>query len=288
MLAQLPPPTSFTWQWCDTYQDRNEFNQIVQQLDLTIIEKQIILSRFVHLIDHINKRARVYSRIFYVGHTIITVGSLFVPALLSIQNSTGATALSQQIYWSTFIISLMVTTCNGVLTLFKVDKKHYYLNTTLERLRTEWWQYAGLTGRYAASLGEITTHQNQFIYFAHQIEKIRMSQIAEEYYKAEDSTSQAPMGNVKPQNDLHPLSPERPTTVEEVPEPVTDALTSMLHPPIRRGSTLKPHFTASLFQGVEQNGSDAKSAATTSAATTSAATTSAAITTSTMSMRSEM
>ena len=138
MMAQLPPPASpYRWCCCDTYRDRDEFNQVIQHMDLSLIEKQIILSRFVHLIEHLSKRVRMYSRIFYVGHAMITVGSLFVPALLSIQNSTGVTEFSSQIYWATFIISLLVTTCNGILTLFKIDKKFYFLNTTLERLRTE-------------------------------------------------------------------------------------------------------------------------------------------------------
>jgi hypothetical protein len=241
MMAQLPPPASaYHWSCCDTYRDRDEFFQVLQHMDLSIMEKQIILSRFVHLIEHLSKRVRIYMRIFYVGHAMITVGSLFVPALLSIQNSTGATQFSNQIYWATFIISLLVTTCNGILTLFKIDKKFYFLNTTLERLRTEGWQYVGLTGRYAGQAGEITTHRSQFIFFTHQIEKIKMKQVEEEYYKSDENATHLPAGT-RAQNDLHPLSPERPAVMEEVPEPVKDALTSMLHPKLVRRHTIHPN-----------------------------------------------
>ena len=272
--AQLPPPSSMyaSWTCCDTYKDRDEFYQVIQHMDLSIIEKQIILSRFVHLVEHLSKRVRMYSRIFYVGHAMITVGSLFVPALLSIQNSTGATAFSQQIYWATFIISLLVTTCNGILTLFKIDKKFYFLNTTVERLRTEGWQYVGLTGRYAGQQGEVTTHQSQFVFFTHQIEKIKMKQVEEEYYKSDENSTHLPTNGVKPQNDLHPLSPERPTIAEIVPEPVKDALTSMMHmrqgtisdgpPPIMRRHTVHPSYTATLFPSIEQNGLTSEGTAT--------------------------
>ena len=270
MQPRLPPPASvFTWQCCGAYQDRDEFYHVVQQLDLSLIEKQVILSRFIHLIEHIRKRVRIYAKIYYIGHATITVGSLFVPALLSIQNSTGATAFSQQIYWATFIISLLVTTCNGIITLFKIDRRFIYLNTTLERLRTEGWQYIGLTGRYAASQDDATTHRSQFVFFTHQVEKIKMRQVEEEYNKSDDSTTRLPT-NTKSQNDLHPLSPERPVAAEDVPEPVKDALSSMLHAPLRRGLTVtgsaagtplftasiaspSPLFPAPLFPAVQQN-----------------------------------
>ena len=234
----LPPPATTRladWLCCPTYRDRNEIHQVLQELDLPSREKQIILSRYVHLVEHLGKRAKMYARIFYVGHTIMTVGSLFVPALLSIQNSnpsytTGGSNFAVQIYWATFIISLMVTTCNGILTLFKIDKKYYFLNTTLERLRTEGWQYFGLTGRYSGLLtgDEAPTHQNQFVFFTHQIEKIKMKQVEEEYYKSDESSTHLPQA-AKVANDLHPLSPDRPiATMNQVPDAVKDAVHSLL------------------------------------------------------------
>lgn len=241
----MPPPASasiYEWICCSTYKDRYEINNVLLQLDLSIVEKQIILSRYVHLMEHLGKRVKMYSRIFYTGHIVITVGSLFVPALLSIQNSnpsytTGGSSFTVQIYWATFIISLLVTTCNGILTLFKIDKKYYFLNTTLERLRTEGWQYLGLTGRYSGLLtgNDEPTHKNQFVFFTHQIEKIKMKQVEEEYYKSDENSTHLPNGNnsaaAKTTNELHPLSPERPITEMgsgELPDPVKDAVHSIL------------------------------------------------------------
>lgn len=191
------------------------------------------------MIETFHKRARNYSRMFYIGHTIITVGSLFVPALLSIQNSNtnitaGNTNFSVQVYWSTFIISLLVTIFNGILTLFKIDKKYYFLNTALERLRTEGWQYMELTGRYAGHLlgtGVVPTHRNQFVFFTHQIEKIKMKQVEEEYYKSDEKISHAPNGAqaTAAARDLYPPSPDQPLqAMGDAPSPVKDALSSMI------------------------------------------------------------
>jgi len=242
MIPTLPPPPSSLLNWlsCNVYHDRDELERVLQGLDLSNVQKQIILSRYIHILEHLHKRVQMYNRVFYLGHTIITVGSLFVPALLSIQNSStlGGTNSSVNIYWATFIISLLVTTFNGILTLFKIDKKYYFLNTTLERLRTEGWQYMGLTGRYSGQLthGEPPTHQNQFVYFTHQIEKIKMKQIEEEYYKSDEKTTQPPQHGVAPSSiitsahDLYPPSPDQPiaSMIQQIPEPVKEAMHSLI------------------------------------------------------------
>ena len=211
-------------------------------MDLSAVQKQIIITRYLSILENFQRRSRNYSYLFFSGHFIITVGSLFVPALLSIQNSdktfTGNN-VTVEVYWATFVISLLVTIFNGVLTLFKIDKKYYFLNTTLERLRSEGWQYFSLTGRYAShNNSQPTTHANQFLYFTHYIEKIKMKQVEEEYYKADEKVVQTPTGNntngasgtTIGAQDLYPPSPDQPlnTMTGNVPEAVKDAVNSLI------------------------------------------------------------
>lgn len=186
------------WLCCISYKDKSDFKMILQHLDLTTVQKSIIETRYLHILQNLQKRARTHCIIHFIGHFIITVGSLLVPALLSIQNSDREFALTAgpfnvHIYWATFAISLLVTMWNAILTLFRIDKKYYFLNTILERLRSEGWQYVSLTGRYSGHLtkGVKPTHKNQFIYFTHYIERVKMKQIEEEYYRT-DEKSQAP------------------------------------------------------------------------------------------------
>ena len=228
------------WLCCTTYKDRSYFQNAMEHIDLSPIQKEIIQSRYLHILENFQKRTRNHSILFFIGHFIVTVGSLFVPALLSVQNSGSNytfnnTNFTVQIYWATFIISLMVTICNGILTLFKVDKKYYFLNTTLERLRSEGWQYFGLTGRYSGHLigNRQPTHQNQFVYFTHYIEKIKMKQVEEEYYKTDEKTAQVPNGNhntTGSPTELYPRSPEQPisSTTQQIPEPVKYAVNSII------------------------------------------------------------
>ena len=235
-IQHYEPYTS--WLCCTTYKDRSYFQNAMEHIDLSPIQKEIIQSRYLHILENFQKRTRNHSILFFIGHFIVTVGSLFVPALLSVQNSGSnytfnITNFTVQIYWATFIISLMVTISNGILTLFKVDKKYYFLNTTLERLRSEGWQYFGLTGRYSGHLigNRQPTHQNQFVYFTHYIEKIKMKQVEEEYYKTDEKTAQVPNGNHNTSGsptELYPRSPEQALTTQQIPEPVKYAVNSII------------------------------------------------------------
>jgi hypothetical protein len=233
------PHTS--WICCTTYKDRSNFQNVMEHIQLTPGQKEMVQSRYLSILENFQKRTRNHSIIFFMGHFIVTVGSLFVPALLSIQNSGSNYTFNNvnftvQIYWATFVISLMVTICNGILTLFKVDKKYYFLNTTLERLRSEGWQYVGLTGRYSGQLlgNEMEpTHQNQFIYFIHYIEKIKMKQVEEEYYKSDEKTAHLPNGHTNHTGspiELYPNSPEKPLTSiqQTIPEPVKQAVNDII------------------------------------------------------------
>lgn len=157
---------------------------------LNDFQRNSLITRYVTITESIRTRAQYYAFVFHVSRTIVTVGSLIVPALLSIQyTGTGPTgvdpaSLSYVIYWVTWIISLLVTTSNGILTLFKVDKKYYFLHTTLEQLRSDAWQYIHLSGKYGQIIeGVFPDHKNQFVLFTHSLEKIKLKQVEEEYYK---------------------------------------------------------------------------------------------------------
>jgi len=238
VLHHYEPYTSWC---CTTYKDRSNFKNVMEYMELSSAQKEMIQARYIAILENFQKRTRNHSILFFIGHFIVTVGSLFVPALLSIQNSGSNYTFDNpsftiQIYWATFVISLLVTICNGILTLFKVDKKYYFLNTTLERLRSEGWQYMGLTGRYSGQLlsnGVQPTHQNQFIYFIHYVEKIKMKQVEEEYYKTDEKTAHLPNGHTSHTGspiELYPNSPEKPlsATQQVIPEPVKQAVNDII------------------------------------------------------------
>lgn len=164
--------------------------------DLTMQQREAIKARYHFLMKSYRFRCVLYSYLFYVLRLVMTVGSLTVPALLSLpsSSSTGAT------YWFTWATSLAVTTANGILTLFKLDKRFFMLHATTERLRTETWQYIMLAGRYSGHHGHgRPSHASQYVFYCSQIEKIHMKQIDEEFIKNADLDGAHP-----PQHPPHP------------------------------------------------------------------------------------
>jgi len=183
------------------------FESALQKTKLDDLQKQIFLERFVRILHGFERRCNRLAVFFHILRIFVSIGSLIVPALLSIQysdtsNSTtikDPESFAYEIYWATWVISLLVTTSNGVLTVFKIDKKYYFLHTTMEQLKSEGWQYLELSGRYSGfyTPGSTPTHLNQFIYFCHAVEKIKMHQVEEEYFKLTEPSSQTPVSQVQ-------------------------------------------------------------------------------------------
>ena len=158
---------------------------IFQSLKIEQYKKTVLQQRYLEVLRNFHIRAKRLEIMFYATRMIVTIGSILVPAFLSIQGSTQQT----QIYWTTWIISLSVTISNGIMSLFKLDKKYFFINTTLEMLHSEGWQYIGLTGRYSPKDAIVApTHENQFLVFFHMAEKIKMRQVEEEYWKFTDTS----------------------------------------------------------------------------------------------------
>jgi hypothetical protein len=189
---------------------------IFNSQSLSDYRKEILKIRYLRILWDFQNRCKFYSWIYHACRIMVTVGSLLVPAMMSIQYSKESLfsftqSLEIPIYWATWAISLVVTIANGIFTLFKIDKKYYFLHSIYEKLQSEGYQYLSLTGKYSGILNKNRrqpTHDNQFIYFCHNIEKIKMSQVFEEFLKINDSSTpsnhinerQEPISNAVPSN----------------------------------------------------------------------------------------
>jgi hypothetical protein len=155
---------------------------------------------------------------------------LIVPALLSVQftggsSSSGSTQqVSTSVYWVVWVLSLFVTMSNALMTLMKIDKKYYTLHTTLHHIVSEGWLYIELSGKYSGykTPGEAPTHENQYIHFCQVLEKIRMKQIGEEYYKLTESNQI--LSKINEGDQLIPPTPMRALPFEVVEQKSDEVL----------------------------------------------------------------
>lgn len=153
---------------------------------LTPIQIRVIELRYLTLLKTYSTRIIYIDFFHHFTRSFVSLGSVIVPALLSIQSPTSPTSLG--LYWTTWLISLLVTSFHNLVTIFRFDKKYFAIHNTYERLQTEGWSYLQLSGRYSGhhpsqpSLPSvIPTHKNQFQLFVHTIEKVQMRQITDEY-----------------------------------------------------------------------------------------------------------
>jgi hypothetical protein len=156
--------------------------------DLSDQQRSTIKSRYRFLMSEYRRRCQLYTILFYLLRTTITVGSLAVPGLLSL---TVPPESQDMLRWLTWSISLAVTTANGLVTLFKVDKRFFLMHSVAEHLRTETWQYLSLAGHYSGHKGGFKpTHVNQYVFYTTRLERIRMNHIEDEYQKQAESAQE--------------------------------------------------------------------------------------------------
>ena len=174
--------------WCV---NRGEFSKRFGQLvsmednELDPMSKQILKNRYVNLVNSMEVASKRSAFWYSSFNTITTVGSIVVPALISIQDRTfeiNATdyerlAHENSIYWASWGVSLTVTLSNALLRLFSLDKTYITRKIKSNHLKSEGWLFLELAGDYS----EYGSHQEAFQYFCNRIEKIKTEQISEEY-----------------------------------------------------------------------------------------------------------
>jgi len=87
---------------------------LFENLQIEPHKKSVLQQRYLTVLKNFQIRASRLYYMFYSARIIITVGSILVPAFLSIQG----TPYQVQLYWGTWLLSLLVTVCNGLVTLF--------------------------------------------------------------------------------------------------------------------------------------------------------------------------
>jgi hypothetical protein len=168
--------------------ESDELTRLLRALPgLSTVQIRILELRYLSLLKSYKFRIHYIDFFHHFTRLFISLGSVAVPALLSIQSPTSDKSI--ELYWTTWALSLSVTCLHNFVSIFRFDKKFFAVHSTYEKLQSEGWSYLQLSGRYSGINGyphnpphQIKpTHQNQFGLFVHTIEKIQQKQISDEY-----------------------------------------------------------------------------------------------------------
>lgn len=143
-------------------------------------DKAIIKYRFLDEITFYEKKRDDTKRYYNVFRFIVTTGSILLPAVLSMGQMDPAKLpknFDMISYWCSWTISLLVTGSNGFLQLFSLDKNYFSYSMVVEQLKTEGWQFFGLSGKYE----DYPNHESAYKTFSKSVESIKRKQIDQEF-----------------------------------------------------------------------------------------------------------
>lgn len=159
----------------------NRIGNMIEELELLEYQKTLLKNRFLDQVVLYDKKAKTAEFFYILFSVFITIGSIILPALLSIQqmdysdNDETDEKIQITIYWITWTISIMITICNGLIQLLGLNKQYLSFIRTREKMLSEGWYYFQLTGDYKES-----THKISFSEFCEEIEKIKENQVDKE------------------------------------------------------------------------------------------------------------
>lgn len=160
---------------------KDQVLDIINSLELpSETDKHILKSRFLYEVLNYDARRNHTKKYYNAFRFIVTLGSIFLPAILSIGQMDPAKLpknFDRFSYWASWSISLTVTACNGFLQLFSLDKNYFEYAITSEQLKTEGWQYFQLSGKYE----DYPDHSSAYRSFCKSIENIKRKQVEKEF-----------------------------------------------------------------------------------------------------------
>lgn len=174
----------------------NRINNMIDELDLLEYKKTLLKNRFLDQVALYDKKAKTAEFFYILFSVFITIGSIILPALLSIQQMdyTDDDAKDEyiqiMIYWITWTISLLITISNGLMQLLGLNKQYLSYIRTREKMLAEGWSYFQLSGDY-----KDTSHMESFVDFCEEIEKIKEKQVDKELLFMEPKKKKQGEGN---------------------------------------------------------------------------------------------
>jgi hypothetical protein len=151
-----------------SYSDRfkKEMNEIIDQLELTDLQKQFMKSRWLDQLSWLSNRAKISQKWYYRLRLMTIVGGVIIPALVSLNINDSKTR--EVAVWFTFGLSQVVAISAAIEEFFHYGERWHQYRQNSEKLKSEAWQFFQLGGPYQES----ASHQEAYVMFATRIENV--------------------------------------------------------------------------------------------------------------------
>lgn len=175
-----------SWFWFQS-QFKKDYRKTIETIDdneLSPLNKMILRKRFIPILKTMELEMKRVSTGFTLFQIITTLGSIVVPALLSIEdrslvfNSTNNDIELQthNLYWTTWAISIAVTVSNAFNQLLGLEKKYIIRNIHLSQMKKEGWSFLEKSGNIYGK-NPAKTRNDLIGIFWKRVETLRHNQI---------------------------------------------------------------------------------------------------------------
>lgn len=145
-----------SWFWFKS-QFKKDYKQTIEEIEedeLSNLNKMLLRKRFIPILKTMELEMKRVSAGFTMFQIVTTLGSIVVPALLSIEDRNlifNATVQqgefqTHNLYWTTWAISIAVTISNAFNQLLGLEKKYIIRNIHLSQMKKEGWSFLEKSG----------------------------------------------------------------------------------------------------------------------------------------------
>lgn len=168
--------------------------------ELSQSQKKFIKVRYIRLLKNLDQSTKRSALFYYIFSGLVTSGSIIVPSLISIQDrafdpdadETERSDHANNIYWTVWGISIMVTFSNAFIKLLRLDQTYISRNLRLNQLKSEGILFVTKTGDY-----NIQNVNDRFNKFVDCIEKLKNLQMHQEFIQNAEFERNPGQGRVR-------------------------------------------------------------------------------------------
>ena len=159
-IAEIKEPKNYSEQF------KQEMNSMIEQIELSDLQRQFIKSRWMSQLLWLESRAQQNRNRYYFLRLVTIIGGVIVPALVSL--NINSSNIKEVIGWIAFGLSQAVAISAAVEEFFHYGERYRHYRNTAELMKIEAWQFFQLSGPYRDS----PSHSQVYASFAERVEGI--------------------------------------------------------------------------------------------------------------------
>ena len=172
---------------CSLDEFEKRINPLIDNIKLSKYKRNILKKRYSKLVVYYDNYAANIRWKYNSCRIVISVGSMILPTLQTIQNNENVAFIKDEIFWAAIATSLSVMISNNLISMFALDRRYIMYAVTAEKLKAVGWKYFELSDIFSNK-----SHIENWILFWNEVEKIKKLQVIAEFTDSDDKNHEPP------------------------------------------------------------------------------------------------